>query len=212
MAEKNITIANAATGENVACYDSYDRGSVNPYPLRITQLVDMSQRKTGFNISMESGLMRDDVTTTDSAIFTTPPSGITDNLLVCGDKTTLVVACHYLMTDATKKLTLTPIIFDDNETAAVVGFLTPRVVSSYKPAGGTIITQPFYKAAGGNWNISEMLSWNVLGADQIGIHIACDSSNGQGFTADVYAAMITGPPIGEPAATALTSGVYSNYT
>jgi len=216
MAEKGIIVNDATTGESVAARDALEQDDGTNS--RIIQLVDRSQRAHGFDITAETGLVRDGVTGSDSTVMTTVPSAITSNALTVGDKTTLVVACHYVIssTDSSEDITITPIVLDDDN--KMVGYLTPRIVKGFKPnIGSSASPTAFYRNVGepSYKNISEMLSWNVLGAHKIGIHVGFSSTDGNfsdGGYVDVFAAMISGPAVGEPAATAPTGGSYTHET
>jgi len=193
MAEKGIVVDDAASGESVACYDAVEND--NDSNARIIQLVDRSQRKHGFDITTEAGLVRNGVTTSDTVNLTPVPAAITDNALTVGDKTTLVATVRYKSQNNSTEVTITPIVLDDDN--AVVGFLTPKVFQGFQPDDSDDMSL-IVDISSTPWNITEMLSWDVLGAYKIGFHVT--ANNGAGTTEiDVYAAMITGPAVGDRA-------------
>jgi len=208
MAEKGIIVNDATTGESVAARDALEQDDGTNS--RIIQLVDRSQRAHGFDITAGAGKIRSNVQYSDSCDMATVPSAITSSALTVGDKTTLVAVCHYVTLSAANSITITPIVLDDDN--EMVGFLTPKIISSFKPAIGSS-PEAFHKTAGTtHTNISEILSWNVLGAYKVGIHFGYSSTDGNmssGENADIYAAMISGPVIGDPAASSPTAGSYS---
>jgi len=209
MSEKGVIVEDALSGESVACYDAIETD--NDSNGRIIQLVDQSQRKTGFVISSNTGRIRT-VTTSDGMDFSTVPTGITSNALTVGDKTTLVVSARYYQTSV-EDITITPIVLDSGN--AAVGILSPRVIKGFRPTDGVYITDPFHVEDGsGKWNLTEILSWNVLGAYKVGVHVACGSTDGSiNGQVDVYAKMITGPGAGGAgAATYPTDGAYGSVT
>lgn len=210
MAEKGILVTDAATGESVACRDGYEND--DDANARIVQLVDQSQRQHLFDRTALTGRLRVIYSSdnSDSTDLSTIPSGILTNSLLCGDKTTLVVAAYYALAASTEIITVTPIVIDDDDKA--IGFLTPKTLSSFKPAGGTGITEAFHWKSGPDpVNFSEILSWNVLGAYKVGLHVAVNTTDGAfSGSASVFGAMVTGPAFDIPAATRLTAGSYTN--
>jgi len=210
MAEKGILVADAASGESIACRDAYEQD--DDTNSRIVQLIDKSQRHHGFDRAAFTGRVREiyDTTDSDDTDLSTVPSDILTNALTCGDKTTLVVGGYYAVTDDTEIITITPIVIDDDN--AAVGFLTPKTFSSFKPDGGTVITEAFHWKSGTDpVNFAEILSWNVLGAHKVGIHVATSATDGKfSGSVSVFAEMITGPAFDIPAATRKTAGAYAS--
>jgi len=209
MSEKGVLVSDADTGESVAARDAYetDDDSNN----RIVQLIDRSQRQHGITISTSTGLVREVTGSTDDFLMAPVPSDITSNALTVGDKTTLVVACKYQLASATENFVVTPIVLDSNN--AMVGFLTPRVVKGFAPTSGEAFYFSFTGESTYNGTFSEILSWNVLGAHKIGIHVRFCNGTGTLSGDDgikVFANVITGPIVGEAAATPPSGGAYAH--
>jgi len=215
MAEKGIVVDDSASGESVACRDAYEQDEDTNE--RIVQLVDQAQRQHDFAFDLgEStavGKIREVIGSDDTDFTSFTSSDIYgtsgDNLITCGDKTTLVALGYYKHDTASHVITLTPLVVDTNN--RVIGFLTPKSFSSFMPDGGALITEAFHiKDGGDNWNIGEVLSWNVLGAERIGIHVAIDSASGYfGDKIHLFGGMISGPSFDTPAGTRLTAGSYT---
>ncbi len=206
MAEKGIVVNDAASGESIGCRDAYELDDDSN--ARIIQLIDQTQRQHQFDQATATGRVRQNLTGTacDGTELSTLPTRVSSSALICGDKTTLVVASRYQVSNASETITVTPIVLDDDNTA--IGFLQPKILTSFKPAGGTEITQAFNLS---DINIAEILTWNVFGAYKVGIHVAINSTDGtfSGFC-DIYAKMISGPSYDTPIATRPTAGTYTS--
>ena len=211
MAEKGILVADASSGESIACRDGYENDDDSN--TRIVQLVDQSQRQHGISWGFGGTAPVREFNSSDSSDDTdlsTIPSGILNNALTCGDKTTLIICATYAVTSDADIITVTPIVIDDDDNA--LGFLTPKTISSFKPDGGTTITEAFHKLSGPvPVNLIEMLTWNVLGAYKVGLHVATNTADGTfSGSLDIYAKMISGPSFDIPAASRPTAGSYTS--
>jgi len=211
MAEKGILVADASSGESIACRDGYENDDDSN--ARIVQLVDQSQRQ--HDISWGSGgtpPVREFYSSdsSDGTDLSTTPADILNNALTCGDKTTLVISAKYAVASDAEIITVTPIVIGANDYA--LGFLTPKTISSFKPDGGTAITKAFHRLSGPDpVNLIEILTWNVLGAYKVGLHVATNTADGTfSGSLDIYAKMISGPSFDIPAASRPTAGSYTS--
>jgi len=152
MAEKGVVVEDAASGESVACYDAVEQD--NDSNARIIQIMDRTQRKHGFDIATEAGLVRNGVTTSDTVNLTPVPAAIISSALAVGDKTTLVATVRYKSENNSTEVTITPIVLDDDDT--VIGILTPKVFQGFEPDDSDDMSLTVDIAAE-PWNLTEML-------------------------------------------------------
>jgi len=101
------------------------------------------------------------LTAVDTFDLTALPAGLTQNLITVGDKSLLVVSVEQYTSGGT--VTISPIVFDNEASPGVVGVLPPKTfVQTYAFRSGS--SSGLYKLPA--------LSWDVLGAYKIGLHMS----------------------------------------
>lgn len=183
MAEKGILVSDAEFGESVACRDAVeldDQGNA-----RIIQRVDVGEGKLPTPFRDPANLLRNGIGSDGadaSNYFGEYGSGVDDNVLVVGDKSTLVVQVE-AKDNTSGSVTIVPILLEDDE-LTMQGTLEP-ITFDFSTGGQRV------KLDGGeydNFFIAPMMSWSVLGAHKIGIAVL--ENTDAYLTLDIYGAVI----------------------
>ncbi len=174
MAEKGIILQDATIGKSVACRDAVelDENSNN----RIIQRLDVGKDKIPPSFRSATNLIRSESNFygdgTDSTGYAA--AGVFDNVIVVGDKSTLVVQLSGNV-DFEGSLIL-PILLEDDETT-IQGILEPQrleaTANSISLASGYLF--PF-------------LTWDVTGAKKVALAIPQEGDSG--LTLSIYGAVI----------------------
>lgn len=212
MAETGIIVDDAEQGESVACYTASELD--DNLNARVVQLMDVAQRKHGFNRDTYAKVVRI-VNESDTTDLTTLSLTLIDSAIQTGDKPILVVYLKYDTDIADFKFAVTPLVLDsDNH---VVAFLPTKTFQGFNPGGAVA---PFYYTDGGgespiNYHtLTQVQSWDVLGASKIVMHVSIVDTGSNGAFDGwcyVFADMITGSVEGANASgDTLLSGSYAN--
>jgi hypothetical protein len=100
------------------------------------------------------------IDTADPSDLTNLPTDLTSHLITVGDKSMLCVAVEQTVTDGT--VTITPILYDNEETPGIVGILPQRVFSPQNT---------LRRGAGSGNYLLPIQMWDIVGAYKIGLHI-----------------------------------------
>lgn len=158
MAEQSTRIADQRSGDYIATRDAVENDDGgNP---RTIQLLDFSSRQFPY----PHDIIRNSINTPDTVILDNLPVSLTDYLIDIGDKSLLVVDVEHLV--STGSVTITPIIFDDTGSNVVT------IRASKTSAMGTAA---FRKSPAGLF-VSPQLTWDVQGAEKIGLHVTAISA------------------------------------
>lgn len=168
MAEKSIRIADAASGLRMAVRDAFevDDGSNT----RVVERVDFCSGKFATPIGNATRGNSGMINAAETFDLTNLPADLTGNLITVGDKSMLVVAVEQSVSGGT--VTVTPILYDNQGTPAVVGILPPKT-----------FTQPYAFRRGsssGNY-VLPVQTWDVSGAYKIGLHFSAFTGTSNTF-------------------------------
>lgn len=158
MAEKSIRIADAASGSYMATRDAFETDGSNA---RVIERVDFAGGKFVTPIGNATRGHSAMISAAETFDLTNLPADLTGNLITVGDKSLLCVAVEQSVSGGT--CTITPILYDNEATPGIVGILIPKT-----------FTQPYAfrrGASSGNY-VLPVLSWDVLGAYKIGLHVS----------------------------------------
>lgn len=181
MAEKSTRINDQSAGEYIATREAAAQD--DEAHDRNVQLMDWATRRHGWTISSK---LRAGITSTDSEDFTSGvPSAITTNKLTVGDGQ-LLIATVIVQLSADTKIMITPIVLDASNNA--IALLTPKIYQGLTPPNG----------GGGSFRITDTVqkhltpvqAWDVMGCDNIGIHVDIGSAT----SVDLFAKIISGMP------------------
>ena len=170
MGEKSIRIADAASGDRIATRDAFEvDGSSNA---RVIERVDFASGKFASPIGNATRGNSGMISAAETFDLTNLPSDLTSNLITVGDKSVLVVAVEQSVSGGT--VTVTPILYDNQGTPAIVGILPPKTFS-----------QPYAFRRGsssGNY-VLPIQTWDVSGAHKIGLHFSAFTGTSNTFKA-----------------------------
>lgn len=167
MAEQSIRLADAASGLRMAVRDAFELdGSSNT---RVIERVDFASGKFATPIGNATRGNSAMISAAETFDLTSLPSDLTGNLITVGDKSMLCVAVEQSVSGGT--VTITPILYDNEATPGIVGILIPKT-----------FTQPYAfrrGASSGNY-VLPVLSWDLMGAHKVGLHVSAitGASNG----------------------------------
>ena len=160
MAEKGNLILPQAGGNVIATRDGVELDDIEQ--TRLIPLVDFSTKglPSPMGVATRSG-----ITGADTRDLSLIPADITDNLITCGDASTLVVFTEFAtITGGWQEARIIPLIFDDEASPNVMFALENQLVESYS-------TTP-YRGTGPLQILGPRVSWNILGASQIGLLVS----------------------------------------
>lgn len=183
MAEKGILVAEAETGESVACRDAVELD--NDSNSRVIQRMDIGKGPlpTPFRDSankLRSAVSSDGYDTAD--YFGEYGSGVDDKLLTVGDKSTLVIQLQSLQS-TTGTFVVVPVLLEDDG-VTIQGTLEVKEFDF--SSGGSRVQIP-----GGEYDtffILPFATWEVTGGNKIGIAVI--SSTDAYASVDIYGAVI----------------------
>lgn len=174
--EKALIVQSAPSGISIATRNAVEQDSNSNE--REIQRFDFSSGK--LTTPMGSPI-RTDVEDNDSNIVSSFPAGLTGNLITVGDKSLLVVMVEF-ESNTVASLDITPIIYDNEASPGVMGILQPKTVSF--TLGGSIV-----RAGTANY-MSPVLSWDLVGAYKIGLHVSNYSDTGNSHPINVWGYVI----------------------
>lgn len=170
MAEKSIRIADAASGLRMAARDAFEND--NSDNARVIERVDFASGKFASPIGNATRGNSSMINAAETFDLTNLPADLTSNLITVGDKSLLCVAVEQSVSGGT--VTVTPILYDNQGTPAIVGILEPKTfVQPYAFRRGT---------SSGNF-VLPVKSWDVLGAHKIGLHFSAFTGTSNTFKA-----------------------------
>ncbi len=175
MAEKGIIVKGDTTGESVACRDAVELDSESN--ARVIQRVDVCKGKLPAPFRDVANLIRSNKNTDGTISTGYAAAGVFDNVIVVGDKSTLVVQVEAL--DATTaEVTIAPILLEDDETT-IQGILELQIANF--ASGNKILI------ADDDW-LTPFLTWDVTGAKKIALAIVAHTD--MYVNVDIYGAVI----------------------
>jgi len=174
MAEQTVRIADAASGNYVACRDAFETAGGNP---RVIERVDFASGKFASPIGNAVRGNSSMVASADTFDLTNLPADLTSNLLTVGDKSMLVVSVEQSVSGGV--VTITPILYDNEATPGIVALGTPKNFTQ---------TYAFRRGASSGNYVLPAQSWDVAGAHKIGLHVS--AMTGFGNTCKAYAWVI----------------------
>lgn len=183
MAEKGILVEDATTGESVACRDAVELDNAsNP---RVIQRMDIGKGPLPTPFRDSANLLRSAVYVDgdDSEnFFGEYGSGVDDNLLTVGDKSTFVVQVKS-NGNTTAEVKLVPVLLEDDGTT-IQGVLEAKVVDFATSAGKLKIVGGEYD----NFYLGPIVTWDVTGGTKLAVIIMSNSDPYTSF--DIYGAVI----------------------
>lgn len=192
MAEKGILVADAGSGESVACRDAVETD--NDGNARIIQRVDVCKGKGGVLPSGGTPYGLRLVNAVDSKDIETEYASA--RLISIGDKSTLVVFVDFEL-DQDQSVDITPVIFNAEATPECIGILETKTFSMtsgnalYKGSGSAASGSGSGSGLGSvlpsegwtGYQMAQCKSWDVLGAYNIMLHITSLTQTSQGYLA-----------------------------
>jgi hypothetical protein len=125
------------------------------------QAENLDKQGGGANVQTVAGdSAASNLTTADTLDLTALPAGLTQNLITVGDKSMLCVAVDQYTSGGTVKVT--PILYDNQSTPAIVGILPGRVFAQ---------GEAFRRGSGSGLYPLPVQAWDVTGAYKIGLHV-----------------------------------------
>jgi len=168
MSAKGILIADQTGGISVACRDAFEQD--NNSNDRVIQRFDLSSGRGPTPRGSANRGSSAAITSADTADLTSLPSDLTGNLISVGDNSLLVVHVEHSASDGYADIT--PLMYDSDGSPSVFGALLKQRTSVQTPA--------LRRGSSSGDYIGHVLTWDLSGAHQIGIHITAigGSSNG----------------------------------
>lgn len=158
--EKSIRIVSASTGERVATRDAVETDSGGNS--RVIQLVTPVQRPAGTKLKLRSEL-----SAADGATLYPLPSDIDSHRVDIGDHDALAVMAAF--TDPDCSAVITPLVWYRLSSGALT---VPYPLESKQTGTGTV------NLRNGGYYYAPILSWDVLGAEKISLHLTALSGGG----------------------------------
>ena len=156
MAEKGLSIANQIAGASIATRNAYeldDESNIRVIP-RILPVCHHAPDPFP--------ILRSGITDIDSRDLSSLIPDITDNIIICGDKTRLIAHVDFA-SFANQDICLTPILFDDEASPGIVGILETMCIS-------VTMTDNITRSTGANM-LARAQIWNLYGAVKVGMMI-----------------------------------------
>ena len=97
----------------------------------------------------------------DSVDLTALPADLTKNLITIGDNSMLCVSVEQSVSGGTA--TITPILYDNQATPAIVGLLPPKTFTQ---------TYAFRRGSGSGDYVLPTQAWDISGAYKVGLHLS----------------------------------------
>lgn len=168
--EKGIVVRDGAIGDVVATRDAFETDEGGN--ARTIQLVDMASRQAVLELIRGiSGWIYDpDALNVDSF-----PAELTDNLIDCGDKSTLIVVPEFQSHLGT--VDITPIAYFRYWDGAAESEI-PRILETKRTSvNATEMADAFQNTGVSPYvYLAPTIAWDVLGAKKIGLHITSVAS------------------------------------
>jgi hypothetical protein len=172
MAEKGTPVADGASGDNVATRDAFALDELGV--ARVIQRVDLSSNRgpspLGNAIRGNAGTTN----TIDTLNLSSLPADLTNNLIIIGDNSMLIVQVEFSLATA-QDITITPIMYDNVGTPGIMGILPAKTFS---------LDFGFYK--GGANYITPAQAWDTHGAHKFGLHLTQWADSGGAGYVKVY--------------------------
>jgi hypothetical protein len=170
MSEKSIRIADADSGLYIATRDATELDASSN--ARVIERVDFASGKFASPIGNAQRGHSSMISAAETLDLTNLPADLTSNLIVVGDKSMLCVAVQQTVSGGT--VTVTPILYDAEETPGVVGIMEPAV-----------FVQPYaFRLGSGSGNyVLPIKRWDVSGAYRIGLHFTAFTGTSNTFKA-----------------------------
>jgi len=167
MGECSVRIADDESGLRMATRDAFESDAGEP---RVIERVDLASGKFSTPIGSAQRGHNPMLDAADTSDLTNLPADLTNHLITVGDKSMLCVAVEQTVVDGT--VTITPIIYDNEETPGIVGALPQRVFSP----------QNTLRRGNGSGNyLLPIQMWDSVGAYKIGLHITAFTGTGNTF-------------------------------
>jgi len=162
MSESSIIIANDSSGTRLAVRSAFEKDNGND---RFIERVDFASGK--FDAALGDAIRGNSsmISTADSTDLTNLPSDLTNNLITVGDNSVLIVFPEHSVSNGS--VTITPLLYNNDNPNYIVGMLSPKTSS---------VSTPVLRRGSSSGNyISPALSWDILGAYKVGLHISAIS-------------------------------------
>lgn len=161
MAEKGLRIKDQTEGLSIACRDAYELDENSDS--RIFQITD---RSSGQITRPAGSPTRSAILVSDGLDLSNLPADVTDNLIECGDKHTLVCYYEFLDTTASQYCKVQPLLFDNEVTPGIIAALDTSSVSCNSASSY------LYQTSQGGRYLADAYSWNVVGAYKVGLYVS----------------------------------------
>lgn len=170
MTEKGILLEDQDDGKSLATRDAYELDDLSN--AREIQRIEYGITPCRKLPSPLGSPVREDITGPDSLDLSLMPSEITDNIIDCGDATTLIILTEFATADNSQAMNIIPLVFDASTGTAVanvIGMLPVMYVQvrTYSNAA---------RNADGSDLLGEVLSTALRGAPRIGILVRSGTS------------------------------------
>lgn len=161
MAEKGLLTLSVAGGTSVATRSAAELDDLSA--ARVIPLVDASRD----HVPVTFGTPTRTITSSDGYIIPNAPAELTNNLITCGDKHSLVVYSEFTAASGGQSASIIPVLFDNEASPNIVGALAELETDGIWA----------YQTANSGRYPHNALTWEVYGAYKIGILIPYLSSS-----------------------------------